>query len=204
MTYWEIQRQEETLDVFLPNKKLSNASHRDGINPVTIRKAFAETADSKLIMQLVAKDGLSVVTERQQITDLLFWSCVPIFSERARNLAMELGCEGGDFWPCGFKSNPGEIFFIHLPERSYDVVDVAQSRFLMLIPMPDKPPVPHNIQSLVLRASSEALPPCFRALVPGHSQVFSELIVSEAFKQTWAQMGFSGAQYRLLTKNAEQ
>lgn len=199
MKYWAIQSQEAAPEVFLPNEELLRSSHRDGINPVTVRRTFAEAVESSRIMQIIAKDGLGVVTERQPLPDLLFWSWVPIFSDRARKLAVKLGCEEEEFWPCRFESNPGDIFFMHLPERSHDVVDVAQSKFLMMIPMPDTPPIPHHIQSLVLGASSGLLPPCFRAPIPGQSQVFSELFVGDVFKQAWEQMGFTGALFRRLT-----
>jgi hypothetical protein len=97
---------------------------------------------------------------------------------------------------CWFTSNPGEVYFAHLPAASYDVVDVKRSVFLMTIP--GNPPIPHHVKRLVMRSGHERLPPCFRASVPQHTQVFGELFVSEVFVQGWRTAGLQGAEFRAL------
>lgn len=194
-TWWVIERKEGTLDVFLPHEDLTRESSRNGINPDTVRTTLLSAFDGgPVLFQLVTGDGAIDADHSARPTDLLFWSWVPIFSDRARKLILELGGDQSDFVPCVFASTGGEVFFLHLPGRSLDVLDLATSQFTMMIPM--QPPLPHGIKVLGMRNTQAVLPPCFRMSVPGHSQVFSELIVSDALHAAWDAAGLSGAAFR--------
>jgi hypothetical protein len=108
-----------------------------------------------------------------------------------------LGCGKEDFVACKIATNPDDQFYMHLPQKSYDVVDVEWSSFLMVIP--GNPPIPHHIQTLVLKTiPNQSLPACFRAVVPGHKQVFGELIVRSDLKKGWEENELTGAQFRQL------
>ncbi len=190
-----LDRKEGTLDVFLPDADVTLAAHSLGVNPSRVRFAFLDAYDSRPVeFQLVGRDGQPIVSPRQQVSDVLFWSWVPIFSERGRNLMVEMGCEVDEFVSCGFTSNPGEAYFAHLPRMLYDVVDTQRSTFLMTIP--GDPPIPHHIQKLVMSRPVTDMPHCFRAPVPGHSQVFGELLVSEEFESRWFSAGLTGGVFR--------
>lgn len=196
--YSAIERQEGTFDVFLPREDLTKSSHRNGISSITVRESFdAALHGQRVLFQLATADGAVVKDDPKQPTDLLFWSWIPVFSTRAHQLLNHVGVASTEFVPCGFESRPNEGYFLHLPERAFDVVDVERSEFAMMIPL--QPPLPHGIRALVLRGDQALLPPCFRASVPGHAQVFGELLVSDALREAWTQAGLSGAVFRRLT-----
>jgi hypothetical protein len=196
---WEIRGQEGTFEVYLPDNELSRATHAGGINPTVMRRAFKAAGAEEITFQLVTSAGDAIKSERQAVSDLLIWSWVPILSERAMRLATSLGCEAIEFWRCRFQSNPGETFFLHLPTTAYDIVDVENSSFLMRIPAgADLPPLPHVIQVLKTKQLPDILPSCFRASIPGHQQVFSELFVRDEFKTRWERERWTGADFRRL------
>jgi hypothetical protein len=196
--YSAIERQEGTLDVFLPSEDLTKSSHRNGISTTTVRESFEVALDGRpVLFQLATMDGVVATDDPRQPTDLVFWSWIPVFSARARQLLIELGVAATEFVPCLIESRPNESYFLHLPERAFDVVDVERSEFAMTIPL--QPPLPHGIRALVLRGDPTSLPPCFRASVPGHAQVFGELLVSDALRDVWTHAGLSGAVFRQLS-----
>jgi hypothetical protein len=200
MTIWEIQGQDGTFGVYLADDAVSDAAHAGGLNPTVARDAFKAGNLNVVRFFLVEPDsGKEIEAERQIISDFLIWSWVPIFSDRAKTLACELGCQIDEFWACSFQSNPGERFFLHLPKQSHDIVDVANSTFLMTIPGPaGVPPLPHIIQILRTKQLPASLPACFRASIPGHQQVFSELFASDEFKIAWEGQKYTGADFRRL------
>ena len=126
------------------------------------------------------------------VPDFLLWGWVPIFSECAKSLAAEFGCQHSDFWNCHFQSNPGETFFLHLPLRVYDIVDANKSRFLATVPLP------HFIQVLKTKPLSQALPGCFRANILGYVQIYTEVFALEEFRLEWQSKGLTGADFRRL------
>lgn len=77
---------------------------------------------------------------------------------------------------------------------TYNDVDVATSQFTMVIPM--QPPLPYGIRALSMRNVPEKMPPCFRLAVPGHGQVFGDLVVSETLFAAWNEALLTGAVFR--------
>ena len=147
MTLWELQLNVEgNYGAFMPDGDLAKKAGACGISPIDVREAFRAVGADRVELQLVKSSGTEVETDRQTISDYLVWSWVPIFSDRARLLAIEFGCEADEFWPCSFQTNPGEQAFFHLPVRAFAVVDVEESTFLMTIP--GDPPIPSFIQRL--------------------------------------------------------
>lgn len=193
--WWVIDRKEGTPDVFLPQEQLIQQLNRNGINPGTVRKTLLDAFNGDpVLFHLVTGDGAIAVDHLLQPTDLLFWSWVPIFSDRARELILGIGGDPADFIPCVFATRPDQVFFLHLPEVSFDIVDVAASQFTMMVPM--QPPIPFGIKVLSMRNVQVALPPCLRMAVPGHSQVFSDLLVSHSFHTAWVAAALTGAVFR--------
>lgn len=193
--WWVMERQEGTLDVFLPSEAVTRQSSADGINPSTVRKALLDGfGNSGVVFQLVGRDGGITADPLAQPTDILFWSWVPIFSDKACKLILELGGSQADFVRCEFASRPGDIFFLHLPIHSFDVVDLTTSQFTMMIPM--QPPLPHGIRALGMRNVPDKLPPCFRLAVRGHNQVFGDLVVSGVLRAAWNAALLTGAVFR--------
>jgi hypothetical protein len=200
VTLWEMRPQEGTFGAYLPDDDMLDATHAGGINPTVARDAFKAAKLKEVCFQLVdPTSGEAVEAERQIISDFVLWSWVPIFSDRAKSLACKMGCQKGDFWSCSFQSNPGELFFLHLPEQSHDIVDVKNSTFLATLPALDGfPPLPHHIQVLKTKQLPASLPACFRASIPGHHQVFSELLVKDEFKIAWQRERYTGSDFRRL------
>jgi hypothetical protein len=180
----------------MSDRALSDSLHHDGVNPVAVRGVLSAENVHEVSLQLVADDGTSAATERQQTSDLMFWSWVPIFSDRARSLLIRLGCVSDEFWPCRLESNAREFYFLHLPTETYDFVDVDKSEFSIVVP--GDRPLPMFIRTLAVKRAPPAHRPCFRAEVPGHPQVFGELFVTSETKVSWERDGLTGAEFRKL------
>jgi len=198
MILWEMSSDEGMLVGYVPDKSLSKALTLCGINPVAVRKALVAAHARPANMQVVKPSADKVEREPQNIPNIVFWAWIPIFSDTAASAAIELGCESDEFWPCRFQSNPKEKYHIHLPTKTFDIVDVEKSTFRHVLPL--NPPVPMYFERLVTRTTLEDVPPCFRANIPGTNQTFPRLLVREDFKLIWEKDRFSGAVFRQLTK----
>ncbi|HKD20540.1 MAG TPA: hypothetical protein VKB71_00945 [Rhizomicrobium sp.] len=196
MKIWEITAQEGSLIGYLPDKLLSKALILCG-SPAAERKALHTARASVVQMQLAKPTADTVEKNRQSIPDFLIGWMFAIFSERAASAAIRYGCESEEFWPCRFQSNPDEEFFLHLPVKAFDIVDVDKTTFKSILPL--DPPLPLFIENLVTKPLPAHLPPCFRAERPGTDHVFSELFIRDDFKLAWQRNAFSGADFRLLS-----
>ena len=197
MKIWEITAQEGSLIGYLPDKLLSKALILCG-SPAAERKALHTAGASVVQMQVAKPTAATVEKNRQSIPDFLIsWAGMATFSQRAASAAIRYGCESEEFWPCRFQSNPDEEFFLHLPVKTFDIVDVDKTTFKQILPL--NPPLPMFIENLVTKTLPEHLPPFFRAERPGTDQVFSELFVRDDFKLAWQRNAFSGADFRLLS-----
>jgi hypothetical protein len=200
MILWEVKRKEGILGVYLPNKDASDAAQGHGTNTIVLRDVLSSL--NSIEFKLISNGGTLIEAKCPIMSDFLSWSWgVPIFSGRAKLLAIRHGCKDDEFLECRFQSNPEDVFFLHLPVKSYDIVDVAKSTFLVNFSAPPgMPPRPHGIQTLKTKPlSPEPLPACFRASVPGHhGQVFSELFAINNFKLAWEQSRFMGVSFRQL------
>jgi hypothetical protein len=195
MSYWAMERQERTLDGYLPREDLLDEAMRNGICPVTARQVLLGAFGNKPVpMHFVDSDG--PVIDATRVTDLVFWSWVPVFSDRARHLLVGQGAASADFVEATVEAGV-DPRHLHLPPKSYDVVDLERSAFVMTLPL--DPPLPHGIRALSTKRASGPLPPCLRATVPGHAQVFGELLVSDNLRREWEQAGLTGAVFRDLT-----
>lgn len=197
MIFWAISGEEGALVGFLPDPTLLRAITLCGLNPGAVRDALDRARANPVDMQIGKPSAATVEKERQEIPDLVIWSWIAIFSDRAASTAIELGCGADEFWPCRFQTNPGEKFFFHLPTRIFDIIDIEKSTFLHVLPL--DPPVPMFIKHLATKQLPDHLPPCFRVEIPRIGQVFTELFVREDFKLAWEQRSFSGATFRGLS-----
>jgi hypothetical protein len=191
MIYWALEAADDAPGIYMPDTGLSDAIHKHGIAPARVRETLSARQVDSIPLQLLGPDG-NLAGQDCLTTDLLFWSWIPVFSERARTLCVKFGSAETDFWPCHFTSSPRN--FLHLPSLAEDVVDTERSTFLMTIP--SEPPLPFHITHLVLRQQPVAA--CFRAVLNGR-QVFSELLVNDQFKTEWEAQSMSGANFRHLT-----
>jgi hypothetical protein len=197
MTIWAMEGQEGALVAYVPDRKLSKAMAFCGVQPIAVREVFKTARVGIFDLQLGMPSALKVESKSQSIPDIVFWSWIAIFSRRATLIAITLGCEQEEFWPCRFQSNPKEEFFFHLPIKAFDVVDIDKSMFRQILPV--TPPIPMFMDSLVTKPLPDNLPPCFRAEIPRAKSVFSELLVRDEFKDAWDQQLLRGAVYRQLS-----
>jgi hypothetical protein len=192
MKLWQMNQEKGDLGAVMP-KELQRAASLCGISPIGVREVFHSANVDAISMQIAKGGSPTVETSRQVIPDFLIWVSMPIFSKRAASLAMELGCSSEEFWPCRFQTNPDESYFFHLPTKSFDIIDYEKSRFLMTIP--GDPPLPMFIQEVKVKQIPDFIPSCFRASIPGVSQVLLELFVRDDFRNEWEQGRFSGATF---------
>lgn len=188
---------------YIPDKELSMALVvHGGLDPAAVRDVLRSAKADIVDMQLARPTAAKVVTSRQSIPDLVIWSWIAVFSKRAVATAIECGCGEDEFWPCRFQSNPDEEFFLHLPMKVFDIVDIDKSTFKHFLPV--DPPLPMFIEKLVTKRLPCDLPPCFRANRPGRAlvrrpHIFHELLVREEFKLAWSRNALRGVDFRLLT-----
>jgi hypothetical protein len=89
--WWVMERQEGTLGTFLPKEEATKQPSSDGINPATARKALLGMAEcGQVVLELVGRDDEITIDQSVRPTDLLFWSWVPIFSNRPTSFAATL------------------------------------------------------------------------------------------------------------------
>jgi len=194
--YWAIKSTEGGLDVYLPSDEAKAA---DGISPDSVRRNFLNVfRDRPVFLQFANGDRIIEFDEKvSQPADMLTWNWVRIFSRRAHEMMVQIGVGTGDFVACVFDHQDVGEYFMYLPLKTCDVVDVDASSFSMFIPL--KPPLPFGIKRLVFKGLKDSLPNCFLALVPGHQQVFNDVIVSDLFCAEWASRGLTGARFQRLT-----
>lgn len=202
MTYWDIQVNESGFLLDFPSETVLRASVCDGIYAPTVRQAFINASVGIPVFRVIAADGESFLSEDRMLGDIMIWGWVRVFSERAKALAISLGCMECDFLRCTLSINQGQSFFMFLPEKNYDVVDADQTIFMSRIPVAGKSPILIHILDLVLKNGCSNLPPCFHALMQGYKQAFGELFVSDTFKVAWETMGLSAAKFRNLSRQA--
>jgi|GEM_PF-2303292 len=198
MTYWAIEVQEGISQLYLPKKELFRPSVRNGVSCLTVRQVFEPYPVQDRIFQVISKGGRSIVKKPAKLSDMLIWSWVSFFTERAKNLMVELGGNNDDFLQCTIESNPDEPCFMHVPRKSYDIIDMTLSTFLMLS---DNPPLYGRILTLAFQNLPAVLPSCFMASIPKNNQDLGQWIVDDKFKLAWEERMFTGANFRKLTES---
>jgi len=197
MKIWEMKHREGSLVGYVPNEKLLRAITLCASNPSSVRCILDVAELNPVSMQLLKPLEAAVEQGRQQIPDVVFWSWMAIFSDRAAAAAIELGSRPNDFWPCQFQNNPEEKFFFCLPTKSVDLVDVDRSTFRHVMPL--AVPMPIFFERLATKPVTGELPPCFWADRPNTNLVFHEFLIRDDFKLAWERLGLTGAEFRLLT-----
>ena len=122
-------------------------------------------------------------------------------SERARDTMVEGGCPAEDFLPCQIDIEQPRFRYLHVPVGRIDCVDVARSTFDMILPAgATYTELPIGLRQLTLVAGFEFPEHAHatRLKVPGHDQVFAELVVDEHFKARWEAAGLTGIKFSLL------
>jgi hypothetical protein len=202
MIYWDIQVSENGFLLDFPDETVLRASVCDGLYAPTVRQAFINALIDVPVFRVITANGESFLSEDQKLGDIMMWGWVRVFSERAKTLAISLGCMDCDFLRCTLTINQDQSFFMFLPAKYYDVVDADQTVFLRRIPVAGKVPILGHILDLVLKNDCSNLPPCFHPLMQGYKQALGELFVSDAFKVAWETMGLSAAKFRNLNRQA--
>ena len=200
MILWDMNRIENTLTGVLDEDRddqIGMALALAGSNPMKAWKALRAMGGGPLRLQLMKGRKRTVETRRQMIPDLLRHGTMPILSARGVVLARRLGGVEDDFWPCRLDTNPDEAFFLVVPNRVFDIVDMRKSEFLTVLPL--DPPLPISLKILRTRPLSGPLPPLLLAVIDSAiSSTFRDLIVRDDFKTAWEQAKFTGATFRRL------
>lgn len=198
MNYYALERGNASRDLYLSDEGATRATQVNGISPATVRAVFDEVfGNGPACLDLVTVGGTSVDLIDLELPDLFYWSWVPAFSERAQRLMLELGAAPSDFSHCQIGPAPDRYCFLHLPLKTYDMMDIVHSRFKFSIPT--KPPIPHGLQQLTMKCGAEPMPHCFRLEIPGTTQVLGELVVSEEFRARWVSNQLVGAEFRCVS-----
>jgi hypothetical protein len=202
VNYYVLERANSSRYLYLPNEGVTRATIANGVSPATVRAVFDEAfGNGQACLDLVTVDGTSVDLTDPELPDLFYWSWVPAFSERAQRLMLELGSIPSDFSHCQIGPNPDRFCFLHLPVKTYDLIDMVRSRFKYAIPT--IPPVPFGLQQMTMKCGVESMPHCFRNEIPGTPQVLAELVVSEEFRDRWVSKQLVGANFRCVAPESK-
>jgi hypothetical protein len=166
---------------------------RGGISPQYVRTRFDEAAVKVHFDTSLDDETISEIAHA--ITDFMVWGWIPVFSTRGMHIASEAGCAKDEFVPCTIGRDHLDGY-MHLPAKSYDVIDIEKSIFQIIIQ--NDPPMYLHPTELTLTADLETLPSCFRVPHPKTAQVIGDLFVTTAFLDKWKAAGLSGAKFRKL------
>jgi hypothetical protein len=167
-----------------------------------LRKCIQESTDKNLfeLNAFSAKFPKGVRTIiKERIDFFSFFGFIGVLSADARDLMISHGIERNSFCVCQIKQIPNQSFYFFLPQKSYDVLDIKKSVFRSFTPA--SPPeidedLISGIQKLVLLPSKTKLPSCFLLKYPSlRKREFPEIIVSEAFSQSWLGQRMIGAKF---------
>lgn len=201
MSYYELSPEGANVMAFVPNVEFRRELEKCGFwsDLGGAHRLFLETRIDDQVVQLIRVDKDRIVTDKKFFADVIFMSWVSIFSHRARELVLNLGGSEGGFFPCNFESKEcGGMFYWYIPTPC-DVVDMEKSKFLIHLPDAKLGVIPHNIISMETIPGIAIDKHCFRAKKAQPGIVFSELIVSDKFKELWEGSKFTGAKFRKLT-----
>lgn len=193
MNTYVLQPTSLMLVAVLTDESLASCIAARGLSLEQARKCFLEVETRHFEL---SQDDFEISSfANLDIPDILLWSWIHIFSERALDLLIQMGAAKDDFVECtlGHESKPG---FMHIPKLSYDVLDFDKSQFQVKIPT--DPAFYHYLVKAAWSTDLQAysLPPAFRVPVPKTEQVLGELLVRGDFRDAWSANAFSGADFR--------
>lgn len=191
---------EDSATLYLPNEDIIMEHVVAGLRLGAVRSFFDKHAP--LRFQAIRPDGISVLNHLDQVTlpDLMAWSWLPVLSTRARDLALQMGCELSDFFACRIDIYSAPDVFVHVPKVLDDVVDFARSTFE--VESTKEAPVPFGLNQLIIKPGVWArnLKPCWRPMMAHPDHMAGELMVREDFACAWKTSNFTGAAFRLMAE----
>jgi hypothetical protein len=107
---------------------------------------------------------------------------------------LSAGCAAQDFLACEIRGFSKAEFYLHLPEKTYDVLDFLKSKFEINIPT--NPPILQRLVQANFSCVLEGMPSIFRVSSLAPNQVLDDLIVDNAFKSSWEANSFTGITFR--------
>lgn len=196
MMLWIMEQATNAPGVFLNQQELIKTINAQGINPSHARSFIEHYNRTKVLSFSCINDAGDIINDAP--TDIIFWSWMPIFSEFGRSILISNDVDPNDFTRCRFCGIDRD-YYIHLPLRSFDAIAYKKSEFTMLIPL--EPPLPFGAKRLTLKDGifESQIPNVFRASIPGHSQVLSDLLVREKIRSTWIKASATGGKFRQIT-----
>jgi hypothetical protein len=147
---WKMEPKERALTGYMPNNTLSLATSVCGMNILAIPDVFIKEGVDVIDMELIEGRKPVSLKERQSVPDVVFWSWgIPIISSKSRDNIESIDQNPSEFWKCRFLSNPGEEFFMHLPSKAFDLIDVEKSTFKSVLPT--NPPLRLFLEAAVVK-----------------------------------------------------
>jgi hypothetical protein len=193
MTLWVLERSKDALGVYFSRGELIPTINAEGISPMHVRQVFSEMlGQASARFSCVNSKGL---VEMCRPMDLMFWSWVPIFSQRAKALLVSLGVTQGEFVECEFSGETSKCY-MHLPVSGCDFIDYERSIFSGSIPL--DVPLPFGVVDVVQKRdfALQSAPGVFRAVVPGHTQLLSDLFATDLLAKLWQSAELTGGAFR--------
>jgi hypothetical protein len=169
------------------------------VNERALSQLFGDDTFSSLLRKCIQESTDKNLFELNACSAKFPKGVIGVLSADARDLMISHGIERNSFCVCQIKQIPNQSFYFFLPQKSYDVLDIKKSVFRSFTPA--SPPeidedLISGIQKLVLLPSKTKLPSCFLLKYPSlRKREFPEIIVSEAFSQSWLGQRMIGAKF---------
>jgi hypothetical protein len=161
-----------------------------------MRSVFLEESTKKIIeLDLVMDDG-SFATDVTAVTDVLLWGLAAVFSSRATDCLVGLGCNTNDFVQCQIRQLPTLKFYIFLPIAAFGRIDIEQSEFLLTVP--GTPPKFGMPKALSLIDVTDP-PPLFLLSQADPCVLVTDYMASDHLRSAWLDNKFTGGEFRPLT-----
>jgi hypothetical protein len=189
---WAMERAEGTCGAHTSDPALLDAVTRYGISPISARSRLKE---GNLSLPNLTCGRSADGRPDLDCEDMIYFGWIPVFSVRALELLIDIGCRKNDFLQCICGTT--EERWMHLPVESIDLIDYQRSEFTMIVSQ--SPFIPFRVVRLVEK-EQQTVPPCFRAALSGTDQVLSDVLVMDSMRLRWEDAGFTGAIFRRVTE----
>lgn len=193
MNLYAVGTSEFSTILVLDNAYLRDRLPSGGTSPTYVRECLRELGEEASFS--ISINDLEIDSGFHPCTDYMLWNWIPIFSRRGFDVLLRAGSSKEEFVPCTVGVEKSQAF-MHLPNQSYDVIDLSRSVFQAV--MEGNPPIYLHATKVFARERVRAMPGCFRVPLPQSEQVIPDIFVTASLVQIWEGEQLTGASFRSL------
>jgi hypothetical protein len=193
MTLYAIEPSEFSTILALDDAYLRDALPSGGTSPTYVKECLRELGKEASFSTSI--NDFEMTNGLHECTDYMLWNWIPIFSQRGLDVLLRAGSSRKEFIPCTVGVENSQAF-MHLPNESYDVIDLSRSTFQVV--MEGNPPIYLHATKVFVKEPVLAVPGCFRVPLPKSEQVIPDIFVNASLARMWESEELTGAYFRSL------